>query len=308
MKKVFAIAINFNKTEVTREWLDSMQKLHTPDFLLEIVIIDNASVEPFTVAKHQKKENVHIIYNKDNAGFTGGNNLGMEFALQNGANYILIINNDTIVDPHLVTHLLKTLESNPKIGMTTPKIYFAKGHEYHKDRYTKEDLGKVFWYAGGYTDWANIMSVHRGVDEVDHGQYDKAEQVEFASGCCMLIKREVLEKVGFFDKRGFMYYEDAILCERIRRSGYEIWYVPSATMWHLNAASTGGTGNELQDYFLTRNQMLFGMMYAPVRSKIALFRQSVRYLLHGRRMQKKGIRDFYLGRFGKGTYFDKNNE
>jgi GT2 family glycosyltransferase len=219
---------------------------------------------------------------------------------------MLIINNDTIVEPGLLIQLWEVLDSNPKIGLTAPKIYFAKGHEFHKERYPKEDLGKVFWYAGGYIDWANVKSIHRGVDEVDHGQYDKREKVGFASGCCMLIKREVLKKVGLFEKRGFMYYEDAMLCERIKDAGYELWYVPTAVVWHLNAASSGGSGNQLQDYFLTRNQMLFGMTYAPLRTKIALIRQSIRYLLSGRPKQKQGIRDYYLGRFGKGTYFQNS--
>lgn len=313
MKKVFAVTINFNKEKVTKEWLESMQKMHLDWFSLDLVIVDNASKVKFTLSSNEKtlrytqgkRENVHIIRSEDNTGFTGGNNIGAEYALKKGADYILIINNDTTSDPDLVKNLLEILDSNPKIGMTTPKIYFAKGHEFHKERYKNEDLGKVFWFAGGYTDWANIKSVHRGVDEVDQGQYDKEEEVDFASGCCMLIKKEVIEKVGLFDKRGFMYFEDAILCERVHKAGYQIWYVPSAKLWHLNAASSGGSGNELQDYFITRNQMLFGMKYAPVRSKIALVRQSFRYLLNGRPRQKQGIRDYYLGRFGKGTYFSK---
>jgi len=303
MKKVFAVTINFNKEGVTKEWLRSMQKLHRNGFSMDLVIVDNASTVPFTLSSEEKKDNVHVIRSEDNTGFTGGNNIGAEFALKKGAEYILIINNDTIADPDLVKNLLEVLDSDSKIGMTTSKIYFAKGHEFHKDRYKKEDLGKVFWYAGGYTDWSNVKSVHRGVDEVDHRQYEKKEKVSFASGCCMLIKKEVIEKLGLFDKRGFMYYEDAIFCERMQRAGYQIWYVPSAKLWHLNAASSGGSGNELQDYFITRNQMLFGMMYAPVRSKVALIRQSLRYLLSGRSRQKQGIRDYYLGKFGKGTYF-----
>ena len=305
MKKVFAVAINYNKSDVTHEWLASMKKVKTPGFTLDIVIVDNASVEPFTLTKNEQAENIHVICSKENTGFTGGNNIGMQYALGHSADYILIINNDTFADPDLVNNLLKQLDSDKKIGLTTPKIYFAKGHEFHKDRYKSTELGKVFWYAGGFIDWANIKSVHRGVDEVDHGQYDKEEQVDFASGCCMLLKREVLERVGLFDDRGFMYYEDAILCQAIQKAGYTLWYVPSAVLWHLNAASSGGSGNQLQDYFLTRNQMLFGMMYAPMRSKVALIRQSIRYLMNGRPMQKKGIKDFYLGKFGKGTYFDK---
>lgn len=304
MKKVFAVTINFNKEDVTKEWLASMQKMYTKDFTLDLVIVDNASKIPFTLSKDEQKENVHVIRSEENTGFTGGNNIGAAFALKNGADYILVINNDTVADSDLLIRLLEVLDSNHKVGMTTPKIYFAKGHEFHKDRYKNEDLGKVFWYAGGFTDWANIKSVHRGVDEVDHGQYDQKEPVDFASGCCMLIKREVIEKLGLFDKRGFMYYEDAILCERLHHAGYEIWYVPDAKLWHLNAASSGGSGNELQDYFITRNQMLFGMMFAPVRSKIALVRQSLRYLKNGRPRQKQAVRDYYLGRFGKGTYFN----
>ena len=311
MKKVFAVTINFNKEEVTKEWLRSMQNMHTDGFSLDLVIVDNASKVPFVLSKDAlrqaqgKNGNVHVIRSEDNTGFTGGNNMGAEYALQKGADYILIINNDTIVDPDLVKNLLEVLDSSSKIGVTTPKIYFAKGHEFHKERYQKEDLGKVFWYAGGYTDWKNIRSVHRGVDEVDRGEYDTDEKVDFASGCCMMIKREVIEKLGLFDKRGFMYYEDAILCERLKHAGYEIWYVPEAKLWHLNAASSGGSGNELQDYFITRNQMLFGMMYAPVRSKIALIRQSLRYLKNGRPRQRQGIRDYYLGKFGKGSCFEK---
>jgi len=168
-------------------------------------------------------------------------------------------------------------------------------------------LGKVFWYAGGVIDWANVKSVHRGVDEVDHGQYDENKEIEFATGCCMMIKREVLEKVGLFDKRYFLYYEDADLSVRIKKAGFSIYYAPKAFLYHLNASSSGGAGrgNELQDYFLTRNQMFFGMKYAPIRSKIALIRQSLRLLSNGRREQKKAIQDFYLGRLGKGSFFEK---
>jgi GT2 family glycosyltransferase len=304
MKKVTVVAINFNREDVTFAWLDSMQKIKTSGFILNIIIVDNASKKSFQLPKNQQKENIYVLRSEENTGFTGGNNIGLTFALEHGADYIMIVNNDTIVDPDMIKNLLEVLESDPKIGVTTPKIYFAKGHEFHKDRYKKGDLGKVFWYAGGHTDWANVKSVHRGVDEVDDGQYDKNEQVSFASGCCMLFKREVLEKVGLLDEKYFLYFEDADINERIQRAGYTINYVPKAVLWHVNAASSGGSGNQLQDYFLTRNQMLFGMKYAPLRTKIALLRQSFRYLLNGRPKQKQGIKDYYLGRLGKGTYFN----
>ena len=119
----------------------------------------------------------------------------------------------------------------------------------------------------------------------------------------MLFKREVLEKVGLFDEKYFLYYEDADLSERIKKAGYKIYYVPTAILYHMNASSSGGPGNNLHDYFLTRNQMLFGFSYAPLKSKIALVRQSIRFLFSGRPYQKLAIKDFYLGNFKEGSYF-----
>lgn len=304
MKKVFIITINFNTARETHDWLSSILAVKHERYSLDIVIVDNTSKVPFILKKAEQNENVHLLRSEINTGFSGGNNIGIKYALKNNADFVMVINNDTTVDKNFLEELLKSLESNEKVGIVTPKIYFAKGHEFHKGRYKKEDLGKIFWYAGGFTDWENVMSVHRGVDEVDNGQYDKEEAVTFASGCCMLFKSEVLKKVGIFDEKHFLYFEDADLCERIMRTGYKILYVPKSIIWHLNAVSSGGSGNSLQDYFMTRNRMIFGMRYASLKTKLALVRESIRLLLLGRPMQKKGIKDFYMHRFGKGSYFN----
>lgn len=300
MKKVSVVTVNYNTAQDTKNLLESLKKVRTPDFLLTIIVVDNGSKDASALDGLQ---GFTFIKLKENSGFTGGYNAGIKKALQDGADYVLIVNNDTTADPDLLSNMLDVLEQDKIIGVTVPKIYFAKGHEFHKDRYNEKELGKVFWYAGGHTDWNHIKSVHRGVDEVDHGQYDKTEEVTFATGCCMLFKREVLEKVGVFDEKYFLYYEDADINERVRRVGYAIYYVPSAVLFHVNASSTGGAGSSMQDYFITRNQMLFGMHYAPLRAKVALVRQSLQLVRTGRPEQKKAIRDFYLGRFGKGTYF-----
>lgn len=305
MKKVALVTVSYNTADDTIKLLHSLQQIKTPNMFLEIIIVDNGSKEIFMLPENFNKENITLIRSESNTGFSGGYNIGMKEALKKGFEYILIINNDTIVDSDLLINLLSVLTSNSKIGVTTPKIYFAKGHEFHKDKYKKEDLGKVLWFAGGYTDWANVISIHRGIDEVDHGQYDTIEEIGFASGCCMMFKREVLEKIGLFDDRYFLYYEDADLNERIKKAGYKICYVPKAILIHVNAASTGGAGNVLHDYFLTRNKMLFGMTYAPLRTRIALIRESFRLLRNGRPFQKLAIWDFYLHKFNKGTFFEK---
>ena len=105
-----------------------------------------------------------------------------------------------------------------------------------------------------------------------------------------------------FDNRYFLYFEDSDLSQRLKKAGYKILFYPKAILWHKNAGSTGGSGSSLQDYFTTRNRMIFGLKFAPLRSKIALIRESLRLLSSGRQWQKKGIRDFYLRRFGKGTF------
>jgi GT2 family glycosyltransferase len=304
MKKVGVVTINYNTDEDTHTFLESLEKVQVEDFELEVVVVDNGSKFPFVLNSQEKKEHIRLIRSDENTGFSGGNNIGIEKVLGLGADYVLIINNDTIVDPDLVKNLIAVLERDEKIGITVPKIYFAKGHEFHKDRYAKDELGKVFWYAGGSTDWDNVKSIHRGVDEVDEGQYDTTDEISFATGCCMLFRREALEKVGLFDEKYFLYYEDADISERMRNAGYDIYYAPDAVLYHVNAASSGGAGNNLQDYFMTRNRMIFGMKYAPLRTKLALLRESVRLLLNGRKNQKKGIKDFYLGKFNKGSFFN----
>jgi len=304
MKKIAIVTVNHNSASDTKNLLKSLQKIDKENIDLHIFLIDNGSKEKFHLQSHDK--NITLTRTEENLGFAGGFNLGIRQALNKNVEYILIINNDTEVYPDMLQKLLSGFNAGPDlIGVTVPKIYFAKGHEYHKDRYKENELGKVIWFAGGSTDWANIKSIHRGVDEVDHGQYDTNESIEFATGCCMLFKKEVLEKVGLFDERYFLYYEDADLSERIKKAGYKIYYIPRALLTHINAASTGGPGNTLHDYFLTRNQLLFGMTYAPLRSKIALLRQSLRLSLTGRPNQKKAIQDYYLHRFGEGTYFKK---
>lgn len=302
------ITVNYNTAEDTNNLIHSIDTLSHHGFTLHTIIVDNGSKEKYALPQKAKKDATTLIRSEENTGFSGGYNIGIKEALKKGCDYILIVNNDTSMDPDLAVNLLTVLESNQKIGATTPKIYFAKGHEFHKDRYKTEELGKVFWYAGGFTDWNHVTSVHRGVDEVDQGQYDSVQEIDFASGCCILFKKEVLENVGLFDEDYFLYYEDADMNERIKRAGFKMFYVPDAVLWHGNASSSGGAGrgNILQDYFISRNKMLFGMKYAPLRTKLALIRESIRLLTSGRPYQKKAIKDYYLKRFNKGTFFENS--
>lgn len=302
MKKVFLVTVNFNSENETHDLLASLKKVEEKGFSLSIVVVDNASKVPFTFLPGEKKEHITFLTTEKNLGFTGGYNLGIQKALDMGAEYVVILNNDTLVKPDFIHAFLQTYEKEKNVGIVVPKIYFAKGHEFHKDRYSEKEKGKVFWYAGGFMDWANVFSRHRGVDEVDTGQYDAMEKVDFATGCCMCIPREVLQRIGMFDDRLYLYFEDADLSQRVLRAGLSIIYQPQAVIWHVNAASGGGSGSSLHDYYLTRNRMVFGMRYATLRTKLALIRESIRLLLTGRQWQKIGIQDFYAKKLGKGSF------
>ncbi len=303
MKKVFLVVLYYKDQKATFELLETLKDVKKETFDLRTIIIDNYPQDPIKISPSDYKElNLRVIYNKENLGFSGGNNIGITESIKNGADFILILNNDTLVDPNFIEELIKVSEDNKNCGIVSPKIYFEKGYEFHKDRYKKGDLGKVIWYAGGSIDWGNVLGIHRGVDKVDDGSWDKTEETQLATGCCLLIKREVLEKVGGYDDKFFLYFEDADFSERTKKEGFKIFYAPKAIIWHKNAQSSGGSGSSLQDYFTTRNRLIFGYTYAPMRTKIALFRQSLNLILKGRPWQRRGVIDFYLGRLGKGSY------
>lgn len=302
MKKIFVIILNYNGCKNTLECLYSFDKVRVSQgYDIHLVVVDNASIDDSVKIIKAKFPKVILIENKVNLGYSGGNNTGITYSLKNGADYIVVLNNDTLVERATIYEMVEAMRKY-SADVVCPKIYFEKGFEYHKDRYTRNELGKVFWFAGGEMDWANVIGHHRGVDEVDHGQYDDKEDIESVTGACFMVKRRVFEKAGMFDPNFFLYYEDSDLSIRMKNHGFKIVLAPRAIIYHKNAGSTGGSGSKLQDYFITRNRLYFGMKHAPIRSKIALIKESVLLLISGRAWQKRGVLDFYLRRLGKGTY------
>ncbi len=310
MKKAAIITVNYNGEQDVFDCLQSLYKLSLRDISLTIYVIDN----------HSKKENTYhleetlktftdpkqiktvLLKNAENLGFSGGNNVGIREAVSAGNEYSILLNNDTYVAKDLVEKLILAADAHGDAGIIAPKIYFAPGYEYHKDRYSEKEKGKVIWYAGGIMDWKNLIGSHRGVDEVDHGQFDDEELTHSATGCCMLIKREVIKKIGLLDEKYFMYFEDNDFSMRAKKAGFAILYTPKPVVWHKNASSSGGSGSQLQEYYLTRNRLLFGINYAPLRTKISLIKESFRLLQKGSLWQKRGVIDFYIRKLGRGSY------
>lgn len=307
--KVSIIILNWNRKEDTLACMRSLKVSSVKDFEMKVVVVDNGSTDGSQLAiakfieqtKATNKRKWKLIELEKNFGFVEGNNIGSRYAFDTGADYVILLNDDTIVEKNCISKLIKFANKRKDAGLISPKIYFAEGFEFHKDRYKKEDLGKVIWYAGGDIDWNNIYGSNHGVDEVDKGQHDKIKEIDFATGCCLLIKKEVVDKIGLLDKKYFAYYEDSDYSQKARRAGWKVLYYPAAYLWH-KVAQSSGIGSGLNDYFTTRNRLLFGIRHASFRTKLALIRESFRLLLIGRKWQKVGIRDFYLGRFGKGSW------
>ncbi len=294
------ILVNYNTDEYTIDCLDSLLKINSTGFKHTIIVVDNASTKPFVLPKRLINSKIDLIRSESNLGFTGGNNMGIYYGIEKyNSDYVLLLNNDTTVDPNFLKELVDHAENNPKAGVTTSKIYFTKGREFHINSYNKSELGKVFWYAGGSIDWDNLVAYHRGVDEVDRGHFDDQIECDFATGCSLMIKREVLEKVGTLDKKYFLYMEDVDYSVRVLKAGYEIHFVPKSIIWHKNAGSTGGSGSPLQEYYQTRNTLLFTFKHGGFKQMVTAVRLIIGFLLNGNSRHRLAVYHLLTARFGK---------
>jgi GT2 family glycosyltransferase len=294
------ILVNYNSDEYTIDCLDSLLKIKTPGFKHTTIVVDNASTVPLVLPKRHLVPTIELIRSESNLGFTGGNNMGIHYGVEKfNSDYVLLLNNDTTVDPNFLKELLNHAESHPKAGITTSKIYFTKGREFHIDSYDKKNLGKVLWYAGGSVDWDHLVAFHRGVDEVDRGQFDNQLECDFATGCTLMIKREVLEKIGTLDKKYFLYMEDVEYSIRAKKAGYEVHFVPNSIVWHKNAGSTGGSGSPLQQYYQSRNTLLFTIMHGSWKQMVTVIRLALRFVFTGTKNERRAVFHLLTARFGK---------
>lgn len=299
--KVTTVVLAYNSKDYISDCLSSLldQKVGTHSH--QVVVVDNDSSDGTTELVQKKFPQVKLLRNPTNMGYSGGNNTGIIYGLDTKSDFVWIINPDVTVSPDSLQKFIDGASHHVGDGVFGCKIYFAPGEEFHKDRYSEKDLGKVFWYAGGLMDWKNLIGSHRGVDEVDSGQFDRDLETDYVTGACIFIKRRVLEDVGLLDPKYFLYYEENDFCQRARRAGFKCLFLYGPQAWHKNAKATG-IGSPLQDYFISRNRMMFGMRFAPAYTKFSLVRESLNLYQTGRPWQKKGIIDFYKGSMGSGSF------
>lgn len=277
MKKVAIILVNYHSEKDLEDVTSSLNKSSIPSgFQRKIFVVDNGSVDDGwgeVIRICEKYKDIECIRSIDNTGFSGGNNIGIKRAMEWGADYVLLLNVDTTVEKKFLVEMVKVMEREKSVGhlgVMSPKIYFYPGFEFHK-KYKKGDLGKVIWYGGGIVDFNNIVGKGNFVDEVDRGKFGKdLVETGFATGCCLFIPREIIERVGMLDEVLFFSWEDTDFSERVRRAGYKVWYLPTAFIWHKNAHTSGGAGSPIQDFYQTRNRLIFAFRYATFKVKVLL--------------------------------------
>lgn len=300
MDTISIILVNYNTPEEIKNCLRSIEKIETGNFKFSTIIVDNGSKEPLSLSKRHLGASAEIIRSESNLGFSGGNNLGIRYALEKyNSDYVLLLNSDTEVEPSFLKKMHAYAESDPKIGLVNPKIYFMSGDEFHQDSYNQKQKGQVFWFGGSAIDWSHCVAHHRGVDEVDRGQFDITSPQPFVTGCCLLIKRQVLEQVGFLNEDLFLYWEDVEYSLRARSHGFGCYYYPEAVIWHENAGSSDGAGAPTSRYYQTRNRIWMGWMYGDRVGKKAAARLAVQNLLSSGTVEQKAALDAITLQMGK---------
>lgn len=222
---VFIILVNWNGMADSLACLRSLQEIDYQNF--QTVLVDNGSSDGSAEAISEAFPQVRIIRNAKNERFAHANNQGIELALKNRADFVLLLNNDTLVDLQFLQHLIARAQSDERIGVVGPKIYFA-------------DQPQQIWYAGAKVSLWRGLIAHIGIREAERGQYQQAGETGYVTGCCLLASRACLEKTGPLDEGYFIYTEDADWCWRARQHGFLIYFEPAAKIWHKISASSGG--------------------------------------------------------------------
>jgi len=256
MPKVFIIVLHYKNWKDTKGCLKSLKKIDYDNF--KVLVVDN---------------------DKENRGFAGGNNIGIKKALKEKVDYVLLLNNDTVVEPIFLKELVKIGESNEKNGILGPIG------------------GKINWL---YTKGKHINNLKLKIKNL------KLIETDYISGVCMLVKRSVIEKIGLMPEDYFLYFEDVDWCLRARKIGYKCVLVPKAKIWH-KVSSSAKAGSFSYIYYHLRNGLLLAKRHAPFFIKILAY--FVSFLVYLKQLIKPpskwtkaiklGIRDFYKGRFGK---------
>jgi GT2 family glycosyltransferase len=255
--KVAVIVLNWNGREDTLRCLESLQAVEYPNW--EVLVVDNGSEDGSLDAIRERHPEAMVIEAGRNLGFAGGNNLGIEAALRRGAEFVLVLNNDTTVAPDLLRAFVRAAREHPDAGVFAAKIYFLKDPQ-------------RLWYAGARWNSMSAAFEHVGQGVLDTGaDFEQVRDTDYACGCAMLLRAPAVQAVGMLDERFFLLFEETDWCFRAREAGFRCLFVPGAKVWHRVSSSFGGGRSILYEYFLFRNRLLWAERHLSLRWRMAVW-------------------------------------
>lgn len=245
--KVFVVILNYNGIETLNNCLTSVFKSDYNNY--EVVLVDNDSKDGSFEKARQNFSRCHFIKNSANAGFGQGNNVGIRFALEKFADYVFLLNNDALLESDTLTSLVKSAKNHPGAGILSPLI--------------QKPNNAGIWFAGGTIDFKKMRTQH-----LFKAKSGEAYPSQYLSGCAMLISKETFKKIGLFDERYFLYYEDADLSFRARQAGFELLVVPDACVTHLEQSNEK---NSAKTYWLVLSGLIFFATHSTPKQKLWIY-------------------------------------
>ena len=294
------ILVNWNRPRDTLDCIQSIRESTYSNY--NIIVVDNDSRDDSLMQLRSSRSTFILLEAETNLGFTGGNNLGIRRARDLKADYIMLLNNDTFIAPDALEKMVQAAVSESSTGIVTPKILF------HPQR-------NLIWAAGTDFNSRYMMGRLSGYNLEDDGRFDQERFLVWATGCAMLIRRELINEVGMLCDDYFAVGEDLDFSLRAKKAGYKIRYEPSAIIWHKESASAGGHDAPQYVYYQLRNYFLFHGRWAQNRGQLLMSvgyvllyagKRILRFIFQGRWRSLLGvfygIRDATLGRKGRREY------
>jgi GT2 family glycosyltransferase len=294
--KIATIVLNWNNAKDTIECLHSLHTIQDPNH--QIIVVDNGSTDSSLAEIRKAFPHLDYVENESNLGFAEGNNRGILYALEKGADYLLLLNNDTVVDPAILQAFRKALTLHPAAGAFGAKIYFY-------------DEPTLIWHAGGDVSLRLGKCYHHGSRDSDlDKKWEHVREINYACGCAILVKAEAIRQVGLMDPRFFLIWEEVDWCWRMRKAGYPILFIPEAKLWHkVSASFEGGHKGPLWHYFYARNRLLFFKKNTSLKTRLTLYKRllfkegpfHLRQADPESKATLRGWRDFFLRSYGLGS-------
>lgn len=239
--KVFVLILSYNGVKWLKECLPTVMAMDYPNY--ETVVIDNGSSDNTQEFLREQFPQAQVVTLQPNRGYAGGFDAGLEYAAQRGADYFLIMNNDTEIHPHALTALVETAQSQDRAGFVTGKVYF-------------HDRRNVFQSVGKKEDPITWVGAHIGYEEADTGQYDQVAERVFVDDIYTLVSRPMYEEIGGYDLQFYLHCEEFDWQLRAKKAGWKIYYTPDAKLWHHGSVTTGGIGSPMNNFFLERSRLI----------------------------------------------------